>query len=40
MAKKKFPKEVRERAVRFVEESLKAQQYGSTWEAIRSIAPK
>src|SRR5688500_1143402 len=40
MAKTKFPKEVRERAVRLVEESLRAQQYGSKWEAIRSIAPK
>lgn len=40
MARTKFPKEVRERAVRLVEESLKEQQYASSWEACCSIAPK
>ena len=40
MARKKFPKEVRERAVRLVEESMKEQQYASKWEAVCSIAPK
>ena len=37
-AQKKYPDELRERAVRMVREH--GHEYGSRWEAIRSIAPK
>jgi len=37
---KAYPRDVRERAVALVFEQVKTGQYGTQWEAIRSVAAK